>query len=88
VTRLGHDEWVDEAADPLGVFVVRGWLHEGSPMMRLTLTPDVVSVKPVSLVVGTREALHREIDRWLQEMQLHHRSARLFAVPSTAPHGL
>jgi len=55
-----------EEGDSVGVLVIRVWFHEGSPVMRLTTTPDVITVEPVSLVVGTREALHEEIDRWLR----------------------
>jgi hypothetical protein len=69
VTRPRHNGEVDEEDDSVGMLVVRGWFHEGSPLMRLTATPDVVAVEPVSLVVGTREALHQEIDRWLHEME-------------------
>ena len=69
VTRPRHNGEVGEEGDSTGVLVVRVWFHEGSPVMRLTTTPDVVAVEPVSLVVGTREALHQEIDRWLHEME-------------------
>jgi hypothetical protein len=68
VTPPRHNGEVSEEGDSVGVLVVRVWFHEGSPVMRLTTTPDVVAVEPVSLVVGTREALHQEIDRWLHEM--------------------
>jgi hypothetical protein len=69
VTRPRNNGEVGEEGDSVGVLVVRVWFHEGSPVMRLTTTPDVVAVAPVSLVVGTREALHQEIDRWLHEME-------------------
>jgi hypothetical protein len=69
VTRPRHTGEVGEEGDTVGMFIVRGWFHEGSPVMRLTTTPDVVAVEPVSLVVGTREALHEEIDRWLDEVE-------------------
>jgi hypothetical protein len=69
VTRPRHNGEVSEEDDSVGVLVVRVWFHEGSPVMRLTTTPDVVTVEPVSLVVGTREALHQEIDRWLHAME-------------------
>lgn len=69
VTRPRHNREVDEEGDSVGVLVVRVWFHEGSPVMRLTATPDVVAVASVSLVVGTREALHQEIDRWLHEVE-------------------
>ena len=69
VTQPRHNAGVDEAGNPVGMFIVRGWFHEGSPVMRLTTTPDVVAVEPVSLVVSTREALHQEIDRWLHELE-------------------
>jgi hypothetical protein len=68
VTPPRHNGEVSEEGASVGVLVVRVWFHEGSPVMRLTTTPDVVAVEPVSLVVGTREALHQEIDRWLHEM--------------------
>lgn len=71
VTRPRHDREVGEEGDSVGVLVVRVWFHEGSPVMRLITTPDVISVEPVSLVVGTREALHQEIDRWLRAMEQH-----------------
>ena len=66
VTRPRHDGEMGEEGDSVGVLVIRVWFHEGSPVMRLTTTPDVITVEPVSLVVGTREALHEEIDRWLR----------------------
>jgi hypothetical protein len=69
VTRPRNNGEVGEEGDSVGVLVVRVWFHEGSPVMRLTTTPDVVAVAPVSLVVGTREALHQAIDRWLHEME-------------------
>ena len=71
VTPPCHNGEVSEEGDSVGVLVVRVWFHEGSPVMRLTTTPDVAAVEPVSLVVGTREALHQEIDRWLHEMAPH-----------------
>lgn len=69
VTPPRHNEEVSEEGDSVGVLIVRVWFHEGSPVMRLTTTPDVVAVEPVSLVVGSREALHQEIDRWLHETE-------------------
>jgi hypothetical protein len=69
VTQPRHNGEVDEEGDSVGVFVARVWFHDGSPVMRLTSTPDVVAVEPVSLVVATRPALHQEIDRWLHEME-------------------
>lgn len=69
VTRPRQNGEVDEEGDSTGVLVIRVWFHEGSPVMRLTTTPDVVAVAAVSLVVGTREALHQEIDRWLHAME-------------------
>lgn len=69
VTRPRHNEEVSEEGDSVGMLVVRAWFHEGSPVMRVTTTPDVVAVEPVSLVVSTREALHQEIDRWLHELE-------------------
>jgi hypothetical protein len=68
VTQPLHYGEVVEEDDSVGLLIVRGWFHEGSPVMRLTTTPDVITVEPVSLVVATREALHQEIDRWLHEM--------------------
>jgi hypothetical protein len=69
VTPPRHNEEVSEEGDSVGVLVIRMWFHEGSPVMRLTTTTDVVAVDPVSLVLVTREALHQEIDRWLHEME-------------------
>jgi hypothetical protein len=69
VTWPRHDGEMGEEGDSVGVLVIRVWFHEGSPVMRLTTTPDVITAEPVSLVVGTREELHQEIDRWLRAME-------------------
>ena len=49
--------------------LVQRLARQNPPVMRLTTTPDVITVEPISLVVGTRGALHKEIDRWLHEME-------------------
>jgi hypothetical protein len=73
VTLSRHNDGVDEARDLVGMFVVRGWLHDGSPVMRLTATPDVISAEPFALMVSSREEIHHEIDRWLHEMEQRQR---------------
>jgi hypothetical protein len=53
---------------PLGVLLVRAWLHDQSLVARVIRTPDVETVDPVTVVVAGPRQLHREVARWLHEL--------------------
>jgi hypothetical protein len=57
-----------ENSKTIGVLLVRAWLHDQSLVARVTSTPDVVTVAPVTVVVATPRQLHREVARWLHEL--------------------
>jgi hypothetical protein len=52
----------------VGAFLVRAWLHDHSLVARVTRTPDLDTVLPVTIVVATPRELHREVVRWLHEL--------------------
>jgi hypothetical protein len=52
----------------LGGLLVRAWLHDQALVARVTSTPDVDTVAPVTVVVATPRQLHREVARWLHEL--------------------
>jgi hypothetical protein len=59
---------VTHSSDSGGTLLVRAWLHDRGFVARVTRTPDIAALAPVSIVVATRRALHQEVDRWLNEM--------------------
>jgi hypothetical protein len=68
VTGCGHNVGVAEASEVVGTLLVRAWVHDHRLVARVTTTPDIADVAPVSMVVGSRRALNREVDQWLREM--------------------
>jgi hypothetical protein len=67
VTPEGQATGMEEH-EGLGVLVVRAWLHDQSLVARVTRTPEVDAVAPVTLVVTDPRQLHREVTRWLREL--------------------
>jgi hypothetical protein len=59
---------VEDDRARVGVLLARVWFHGRTLVARVTTTPDVEAHESVSIVVATRGALHKEIDRWLHEM--------------------
>jgi hypothetical protein len=57
-----------EDSKPLGVLLVRAWLHDQSLVARVISTPDVETVAPETVVVAAPRQLQREVARWLQEL--------------------
>lgn len=64
----GSDDADMENSMPLGVLVVRAWLHDRSLVARVIRTPDVETVDPITVVVAGPRQLHREVARWLHEL--------------------
>jgi len=54
--------------DIVGWLLIRAWHHDGVLMARVTRTPDVAAMAPRSVVVATRDALHREVEQWLDDL--------------------
>lgn len=51
-----------------GMLVVRAWLHDKSLVARVTRTPEMDAVVPVTVVVTSPRQLHREVTMWLREL--------------------
>jgi hypothetical protein len=58
----------EDGVERVGSLTARVWFQHRSIVVRVTSTPDLAGMAPVSTVVATRRALHREIDRWLRDM--------------------
>jgi hypothetical protein len=57
-----------ENSKMVGALLVRAWLHDQALVARVTRTPDIDSVPPITVVVATPRQLHREVARWLHEL--------------------
>jgi hypothetical protein len=67
VTPRGDDGGM-ENRQTVGAFLVRAWLHDHSLVARVTRTPDLDTIPPITIVVATPRQLHREVVRWLHEL--------------------
>jgi len=57
-----------ENSKPLGVLLVRAWLHDQSLVARVIRTPNIETVDPITVVVAGSRQLHREVARWVHEL--------------------
>lgn len=62
-TEMGMD-----ARRGFGMLIVRAWLHDRSLVARVSRTPEVEAVAPVTVVVTGPRQLYREVTRWLREL--------------------
>lgn len=67
MTATGDDGGMDNN-QTVGLLVVRAWLHDETIVARVTCTPDVNTVPPVTIVITTPRQLHREVTRWLHQL--------------------
>ena len=66
MTLSSHDGWVE--TEPIGTMQVRAWLHDRSLAARVTHTPDVAEVTPVTVVITKPSQLYGEVARWPHEL--------------------
>jgi hypothetical protein len=57
-----------DARKGFGMLIVRAWLHDQSLVARVTRTPEVDTVAPVTVVVTGPRQLYREVMTWLREL--------------------
>jgi hypothetical protein len=55
----------------VGLLIVRAWLHDETIVARVTYTPNVNTVPPVTIVVTTPHQIHREVMRWLHRLSIN-----------------
>jgi hypothetical protein len=67
VTRSSDDLGTD-SNEPLGVFIVRAWLHDRSLIARVVHSTDIMGLGSVTVVLVTPEQLRRELTQWLEEL--------------------
>ena len=54
--------------EPVGALLVRAWLQEHALVARLSMTPDVETVPPETIVVTTLRDVQSCVVSWLEEM--------------------
>ena len=54
-----------QSDEPVGVLLVRAWLHGDLLIARVSMSVDVVEAEPLTLTAVTRQELLEAMDMWL-----------------------